>query len=110
MSCPCLWKTSVPRREKPSTRRGEGAPVGTLGRMRGREGLLFFTIRGANLAAPSSVTAFGRATFPLEGGRLLGACCYVVPFGYAFFRVRKYPAAAPIRAMGASRTNSHSHA
>ena len=49
LSCPCLWKTSVPRREKPSTRRGEGAPVGTLGRMRGRDGDAFLSIRGKNL-------------------------------------------------------------
>ena len=45
--------------------------------MRGRGGDAVLSIRGANLAAPSSVTAFGRATFPLKGGRLLSAFCYV---------------------------------
>ena len=38
--------------------------------MRGRGGQAVLAVRGANLTAPSSVTASGRATFPLEGGRL----------------------------------------
>ena len=47
--------------------------------MRGRGGQAVLMIRVADLAAPSSVTGFARATFPLEGGRL-----FARPFSRCF--------------------------
>jgi hypothetical protein len=50
--------------------------------MRGRGRQAVLTVRGDNLTAPSSVTGFARATFPLEGGRLFGS----VPFAAFYAR------------------------
>ena len=63
----------VPRPPQGKAFHPQGGRCPRRGRMRGWKGTLSFTIRGDNLAAPSSVIRFADATFPLEGGRLLGA-------------------------------------
>ena len=73
-------KAPVPPQGKAFHPQGGRCP--RRGRMRGRGGDAVFTIRGDTLTAPSSVTACGRATFPLEGGRLLGVCFHRVLFGH----------------------------
>ena len=83
-----LWSSNGPASaKKPPSPAGQafhppGGRCPRRGRMRGRGGQAVLSIRGDTLTAPSSVTACGRATFPLEGGRLLGACFHRVLFGH----------------------------
>ena len=68
---PCGEKEPIPPSPAGQAFHPPGGRCPRRGRMRGRGGQAVLTVRGDNLAAPSSVTACGRATFPLEGGRLL---------------------------------------
>ena len=73
-----LWSSNGPASaKKPPSPAGQafhppGGRCPRRGRMRGRGGQAVLSIRGDTLTAPSSVTACGRATFPLKGGRLFG--------------------------------------